>query len=83
MNFCVNMQPVLAIHCRAVKASDVVTQVFQCTDPYNASKFTVPLLCISLLLASTRFCLTAIKMELTSIIIDERYPLDATIYLLL
>jgi hypothetical protein len=64
INFYVNKQPVLATHCRAVK-----TQVFQFTSPYNTSRFTVPLLCISLLLAPTCFCVTAIIRELTSILL--------------
>lgn len=64
----VNKHPVLATHCRAVKASDV-TQIFQFTNSYNTSNFTVPLLCISLLLAPTCFCLTAIIVEPTSVLL--------------
>ena len=68
INFCVNKQPVSATHCRAVKASDV-KKILQFTNSYNTSKFTVPLSCISLLLAPTCFCLTASTTELTSILL--------------
>ena len=68
INFYINKQPILATHCRAVKASDLI-QIFQFTESSNTRKFTVPLLRISLLLAPTCFCLIAIMMELTSILL--------------
>ena len=76
-------QPILATQCRTVKASDVLTQIFQFTNPYSTSKFTVPLLCVSLLLASTCFGSAAtIRKPTPVLLIRSEVHNSTTVHLL-